>query len=77
MTEKERKILSNPKNVKFNDLITIATKYFGQPRIKGSHHQFKKSWAGAPILNFQADGKMAKGYQVRALVLALEMIEGV
>jgi len=33
--------LSNPKNVKFDDLIKICIKYFGTPRVSGSHHIFK------------------------------------
>ena len=38
----EKDILSNPKNVNFDDLISLCTKHFGSPRIKGSHHIFKK-----------------------------------
>ena len=45
----EKDELSNPKNVKFDDLQKICTKYFGNPRIKGSHHIFKTSWKGEEI----------------------------
>ncbi len=34
-------MLSNTKNVRFEDLIKICTKYFGVPKIRGSHHIFK------------------------------------
>jgi hypothetical protein len=37
----EKDILANPKNVKFIDLLQICIKYFGDPRISGSHHIFR------------------------------------
>jgi len=67
--------LDNPKNVKIADLIKIATQFFGQPRVKGSHHVFKVPWQGEPWVNLQADGKMAKPYQVKQVVKALEKLE--
>jgi predicted RNA binding protein YcfA (HicA-like mRNA interferase family) len=45
----EKDELSNPENVKFDDLQKICTKYFGSPRIKGSHHIFKTPWNGKVI----------------------------
>lgn len=42
----KKDILSNPKNVKFDDLINLCSTYFGSPRIKGSHHIFKTPWKG-------------------------------
>ncbi|MDD3032037.1 MAG: hypothetical protein PHF16_06685, partial [Atribacterota bacterium] len=56
--------LSNPKNFKLDDLIKICMKYFGAPRVKGSHHIIKTPWKGDPRINVQKDGKMAKLYQV-------------
>jgi hypothetical protein len=53
----EKDILKNPKNVKFIDLPQICTKYFGNPRISGSHHIFKMPWQGDPRINIQKDGK--------------------
>ena len=41
--------LKNPKNVKFNDLLNICIKYFGKPRIKGSHHIFKTPWKAPAV----------------------------
>ena len=43
----EKEILSNPKNVSFQDLLKICEKHFGKPRIRGSHHIFK-TLAGRP-----------------------------
>jgi len=71
----KKDILSNPKNVKFDDLISLCTKHFGSPRIKGSHHIFKTPWKGDPRINIQKDGKMAKPYQVRLVVKALKKLE--
>lgn len=61
----------NPQNVKFDDLLKICTKHFGEPRISGSHHIFKTPWQGDPRINIQKDGKMAKPYQVKAVKKAL------
>jgi hypothetical protein len=52
----KRFIIKSYKNIKFDDLINICTKYFGSPRIKGSHHIFKTPWKGDPGMNIQNDG---------------------
>lgn len=65
-------ILENPKNVKFADLMKVATAFFGEPRNKGtSHFIFKVPWQGQPWVNLQRDGKMAKSYQVKQVKEAL------
>ncbi len=71
----KKDILSNPKNVKFDDLVKICMKYFGVPRVKGSHHIFKTPWKGDPRINIQKDGKMAKPYQVKLVVKVLKKLE--
>lgn len=71
----EKEILNNPNNVMFQDLLKICIKYFGEPRVRGSHHIFKTPWAGDPRINIQKDGKMAKPYQVKAVRLALQKLE--
>ncbi len=70
----DKQLLDNPQNVRFDDLVQFCTKYFGEPRIRGSHHVFKMPWAGDPRLNLQKDGKMAKPYQVRAVRKAWEKL---
>jgi len=67
--------LDNPKNVKFAELVKIATQFFGSPRTSGSHHVFKVPWQGEPWVNLQADGKMAKPYQVKQAIKALKKLE--
>jgi hypothetical protein len=71
----DRDLLINPKNVKFLDLLHICMKNFGNPRIRGSHHIFKTPWQGDPRINIQKDGNMAKPYQVKMIVAALEKLE--
>lgn len=68
-------MLANPNNVHFKDLLEICRKHFGEPRVTGSHHIFKMPWKGAPRINIQKDGKMAKPYQVRMVRRALEKLE--
>ncbi|MBN1820492.1 MAG: hypothetical protein JW833_07240 [Prolixibacteraceae bacterium] len=68
-------ILANPKNVKFEDLLKICREYFGTPRIRGSHFIFKTPWPGEPFVNVQKDGNMAKPYQVRDVIRAIEKLE--
>jgi hypothetical protein len=69
-----KELLDNPKNVRFKDLLAVCVKAFGQPRIRGSHHIFKMPWPGDPRINIQKDGAMAKPYQVRMVVKALEKL---
>ena len=70
-----KELLKNPKNVRFSDLLRVAKNFFGDPRIKGSHHIFKVPWAGMPWVNLQEDGNMAKSYQVNQVLEALEKLE--
>ena len=67
--------LSNLKNTKFDDLRKICTKYFGNSGIKGSHHIFKTPWRGDHRINIQKEGKMAKPYQVKLVLKALEKLK--
>jgi hypothetical protein len=69
------KILNNPKNVKFKDLVMICRRYFGEPRIRGSHYIFKTPWEGKPFVNIQKDGSMAKPYQVKQVLSAIQKLE--
>ncbi len=61
--------------MRFEDLLNLCRKIFGEPRVRSSHHIFKTPWPGEPFVNLQGDGKMAKPYQVRAVKRALEKME--
>ena len=71
-----QKMRNNPKNIAFRDLIKVSKAYFGEPRIHGSHHFFKTSWIGDPLVNLQ-EGRngSAKPYQVRQVLAAIEKLE--
>jgi hypothetical protein len=63
--------LKNAKSVKFNELLKICKRFFGNPGIEGSHHIFKIPWHGNPRINIQKDGPDAKKYQVKQVRQAL------
>ncbi len=67
----KKDLLDNPENVLFDDLIALCRKYFGEPRIRGSHYIFKTPWKGDPRINLQKDGKRAKPYQVKDVKKAI------
>ena len=72
--EDDIQALANPRNVRFSDLLQICKRYFGKPRISGSHHIFKTPWIGDPRVNIQRDGNMAKPYQVGIVKKAIERL---
>ena len=50
--------------------------YFGAPRqAGGSHRIYKTPWQGDPRVNIQDDHGMAKPYQVRQVLKAIERLE--
>ena len=62
-------------NVRFRELLSIATRFFGQPRIRGSHHVFRMPWALDPRINLQEDGSQAKPYQIQQVLRALNRLK--
>ncbi|MDF5732521.1 MAG: toxin HicA [Rhizonema sp. PD38] len=67
---------SNPKNVKFTDLVKVCNHYCGEPRQQGSSHcVYKTPWALDPRVNIQEKNGKAKVYQVRQVLEAIEKIE--
>ena len=69
-------IINNPKGVKFADLSKVCEHFFGKPRQRGSSHAvFKTPWSGDPRVNIQNDNGMAKIYQVRQILKAIERLQ--
>ena len=64
--KKNQKIRRNPKNIKFQDLISwLADNGFSLDRVSGSHHIFIHSVIETPInIQKKKDGT-AKAYQVK------------
>jgi hypothetical protein len=74
------KILSemkrNPRGIRFQDLCKVCEQYFGEARQTGSSHRiYKTPWIGDPRVNIQDDKDMAKAYQVRQVLRAIERLE--
>ncbi|MCK5685401.1 type II toxin-antitoxin system HicA family toxin [bacterium] len=79
MGKKEKlytKAVNSPEGLKFKELCSLAELYgFELNRIKGSHHFYKRSSIPKLIMNFQpfpTDKKMAKPFQVKQLLAAIE-----
>ncbi len=67
---------SNPKGIRYQDLCKVCDHYFGEARQGGSSHRiYKTSWQGDPRVNIQNDKGMAKAYQVRQVLKAIERLE--
>jgi hypothetical protein len=66
----------NPKGVRFHDLCQSCDFFFGKARQRGSSHRiYQTSWQGDPRVNIQNDKGMAKAYQVRQVLKAIERLE--
>ena len=66
----------NPKGIRFQDLCKVCEHYFGEARQTGSSHRvYKTPWLGDPRVNIQNDKGMAKAYQVRQVLRAIERLE--
>ncbi len=65
----------NPKGIRFSELAGICDRFFGEPRRRGtSHRVYRTPWPGDPRVNIQNDRGMAKPYQVRQVIRALEKL---
>ena len=65
----------NPKGIRFRDLCKVCDHFFGEPRQRGSSHRvYKTPWPGDPRVNIQGEKGMAKAYQVRQALSAVERL---
>ena len=66
----------NPRGVRFRDLARVCDARFGQPRQRGGGHRvYRTPWPGDPRVNIQSAKGMAKPYQVRQVIRAIEKLE--
>ena len=66
----------NPKGIRYRDLCKVCDFYFGDARQMGSSHRiYKTPWPGDPRVNIQNAGGMAKAYQVRQVLKAIDRLE--
>jgi len=67
---------NNPKGISFRDLCKVCDSFFGEARQRSSSHRiYKTPWQGDPRVNIQNDKGMAKAYQVRQVLKAIERLE--
>jgi len=67
---------ANPKGVRFADLTRVCDRYFGKPRQRDTSHRiYRTPWPGDPRVNIQNANGMAKPYQVRQVIKAIERLE--
>ena len=66
----------NSKGIRFKDLCRVCDSYFGETRQCGSSHRvYKTLWRGDPRVNIQNDKGVAKAYQVRQVLKAIDKME--
>ena len=75
MDEAIEGIRRNPRNVRFEDLRKICDRYFGESRQRGSHLFYRVPWQGEPLVNIQPVRGMAKPYQVRQVLKAIDTLK--
>ena len=66
----------NSKGIRFADLCRVCDFYFGDPRQQsGSHRVYRTPWSGDPRVNIQDHRGMAKAYQVKQVLKAVDRLE--
>jgi hypothetical protein len=66
----------SPKTVRFADLVKVCDHFFGEPRQQGSSHcVYKTPWPGDPRVNIQNKNGLAKPYQVKQVLAAIQKLE--
>ena len=66
----------NARDVRFTDLCQVCDRYFGPARHKGTSHRiYKTPWRGDPRVNIQNNRGKAKAYQVKQVLLAIDLLE--
>ena len=70
------KMRRNPQGFRFQDLCKVCDSIFGETRQKSSSHRiYKTPWQRDPRVNIQNDKGMAKAYQIRQVMKAIERLE--
>jgi hypothetical protein len=67
---------NNPRGIRFKDLCRVCDHYFGTPRQRGTSHRiYRMPWQGDPRVNIQNDKGIAKAYQVKQVIKAIERLQ--
>lgn len=75
MAEDLQRLRNNPRGIRFSELTRICDRHFGRPRQSGSHLIYPMLWPGDPRVNLQNRRGMAKAYEVRQVIRAIEKLE--
>ena len=71
-----KQMRESPKSIRFNELCKVCDACFGEARQSGSSHKvYKTPWQGDPRVNIQNSKGMAKAYQVKQVLQAIEHLE--
>ena len=66
----------NPGGIHFADLCRVCDHYFGAARQRAtSHRVYRAPWQGDPRVNIQNAKGMAKAYQIRQVLRAIERLQ--
>ena len=64
-----------PKGIRFAELCRVCDEFFGSARQRSSSHRiYRTPWHGDPRVNIQNAKGMAKAYQVRQVLRAIERL---
>jgi hypothetical protein len=70
-----RHMRQEPSSVRYADLCRVCDYFFGECRQRGSSHRvYKTPWPGDPRVNIQNAKGMAKAYQVRQVLKAIDRL---
>ena len=65
----------SPVGIRFADLCQVCDRFFGPARQRSSSHRvYKTPWQGDPRVNIQNSKGMAKAYQVRQVLRAIDRL---
>lgn len=59
----------------FRDVKAVCDRYFGMPRVHGSHYIYRTPWKGDPRVNIQNRNGRVAAYQVRQVLFAVMRLE--
>lgn len=72
------RMLQSTKGARFTDLVRVCEAFFGEARqSNGSHCVYKTPWKGDPRVNIQNDKGVAKPYQVKQVLRAIDRLQSV
>lgn len=70
-----RSMRERPGGQRFSDLCRVCEHFFGPARQSGSSHRvYRTPWVGDPRVNIQNERGLAKAYQIRQVLKAVDRL---